>query len=158
MTESDLKKVLKKKNYGVQSAFAKPSVKSGFASQKALVKAGGEGSLSNVERGVGLKSVRPEDLAIPYSGQCIVRIKVYRRRLTDPGSDCWKYHLDTLRYLGLLADDNDAAIRIEEAPHVKVESNEEERVELEIEYPSIDINDLCNYYVNGPKNVKTSEG
>jgi hypothetical protein len=155
MTESDLNKVLKKKNYGVQSAFAKPTVKSGFAAQKALVKAGGQGAVSDLERSTGLKSVRPEDLAIPYSGQCIVRIKVYRRRLTDPGSDCWKYHLDTLRDLGLLADDNDAAIRLEEAPHVKVESNEEERVELEIEYPNIDLEDLCKYYENGPKNVKT---
>jgi len=130
MNESDLNKILKKKNYGIESAFSKPSIKSGFASQKALAKAGGEGSLSDVERGAGLKSIRPEELTVPYSGQCIVRIQVFRRRLTDPGSDCTKYHLDALRYLGLLEDDNDAAIRLEEAPHVKVESNEEERVEL----------------------------
>jgi hypothetical protein len=154
MNESDLNKILKKPNYGITAAFSKPSIKSGFSSQKALAKAGGEGSLSDVERGAGLKSVRPEDLTIPYSGQCIVRIQVFRRRLTDPGSDCTKYHLDALRYLGLLADDNDAAIRLEEAPHVKVESNEEERVELEIEYPGIDLCDLQTYYSNGPRNIK----
>lgn len=154
MTEQELSKIVKKKNYGIISSFKSPAIKSSLTKQKAYAKAGGQGEVSDLERGVGPKSVRPEDLAIPYSGQCIVRIKVYRRRLTDPGSDCWKYHLDTLRYLGLLADDNDAAIRLEEAPHEKVESNEEERVELEIEYPGIDLDDLISYYSDGPKNTQ----
>ena len=155
MTEQELTKIVKRPGYGIKSAFKSKTIKSIFDKQKAYAKAGSQGEMSDLERSLGPKSVRPEELAIPYSGQCIVRIKVYRRRLTDPGSDCWKYHLDTLRYLGLLADDNDAAIRLEEAPHVKVESNEEERVELEIEYPGIDIQDLIAYYSDGPKNIST---
>lgn len=154
MTEQELAKVTKKKGYGIISSFKSPAIKSSLTKQKAINKGGGEGEVSDLERATGPKSVRPKDLAIPYSGQCIVRIKVYRRRLTDPGSDATKYHLDALRYLGFLADDNDAAIRLEEAPHEKVESNEEERVELEIEYPGIDLEDIIKYYSDGPKNTQ----
>lgn len=108
--------------------------------------------MSLLERDSGPKSIRPKDGATPNTRRCVVRVKVFRRRLTDTGNDCWKYHLDALRYIGWLADDNDATIKLEEEPHAKVESNEEERVEITLEYEGIDIKDLCEYYKDGPRN------
>ncbi len=107
--------------------------------------------VSELEQRAGHESIHPPGLAIPYSGRCVVSVKVYRRRLTDPLGDCTKYHIDALRYLGCLADDSDAAIRLEDEGHEKVESNEEERVEITVRYDSLTIAQLCEYYKDGPK-------
>lgn len=50
----------------------------------------------------------------------------------------------------MLVEDTDAAIRLTDEGHEKVESNEDERVEITIEYPGIDLTDLCNHYAHGP--------
>ena len=55
----------------------------------------------------------------------------------------------------MLADDNDAAVSITEEPHEKVERDEDERVEITLEYDGIDENDLIEYYKDGPKNQCT---
>lgn len=113
--------------------------------------------MSDVERGARPASIRPKDLTIPYSGRCTVRLKVFRQRLTDTGNDCWKYHLDACRYLGWLADDDDATIRLEEEPHEKVKSKDEERVEITLEFDGLDLDELCAYYASGPKNTKRED-
>lgn len=152
MNQDQLNKILSKPGYALVSTL-KPAFKSQFKREKTLNQASGEGEVPLVERSSGLKSVRPKDFAVPDSGRCVVRVKVYRRRLTDTGNDCWKYHLDACRYLGWIQDDDDATIRLEEEPHEKVESNEEERVEITLEYDGIDLADLVEHYKDGPKNI-----
>lgn len=155
-TAEDYAKIVSRPGYGVlkpmQSVLGK-GVTGQIKKTKFLDKAGGEGEVSILERSVGPKSVRPKDLTIPHSGRVFVRIKVFRQRLTDTGNDCWKYHLDACRYLGLLADDNDATIHLAEEPHEKVKTKEEERVELTLEYDGVSIEDVIKYYENGPKNT-----
>lgn len=151
LNEEDFQRIVSRKGYGIAG-----SIKSGITGtlrrEAILHKAGGERPLSELESGVGPKSISPKELTIPDTGRCSVGIKVFRRRLTDTGNDCWKYHLDACRYLGLLADDNDAKVRLAEEPHEKVETNEEERVEITLTYNGIDANDVIEYYKNGPKN------
>lgn len=147
MTESDVKTILKRPGYGVKSG-----IQSSFAREKLLTQGSGKGEMSELERGTRSKSVRPKDFALPHPERCIVSVLVKRQRLTDTGNDCWKYHLDSLRYLGMLEDDNDAAISLEEKPHVKVATKEEEAVEITLTYEGIDLQDVLDYYRDGPKN------
>lgn len=157
MDGAGLKRILGKKGYGIAGGIGSALKKTKF-----LDKAGGEGEMSLLERGPRSKSVRPPNLTIPHSGRVFVRVKVFRQRLTDTGNDCWKYHLDACRYLGLLADDNDATIHLAEEPHEKVQTKDEERVEITLEYDGVTNEDVVNYYKDGPKNTNfngnTTEG
>lgn len=163
MTQEQLDEIINKPGYSVddrsntkkrscvQSTIGK-GVQSTLTRKIVLDKAGGEGKVPVVECGAGPKSVRPKDFAVPHPRRCNVSIQVFRRRLTDTGNDCWKYHLDACRYLGWLEDDNDATIRLTEEPHVKVETNDDERVEITLQFEGIDLNDLIEYYKDGPRN------
>jgi hypothetical protein len=154
-TAEDFAKVVSRPGYGVSGGI-KSTLGKGVGGvikrEKLLNEAGGEGEVSILERSARPKSVRPKDLTIPHSGRVFVRIKVFRQRLTDTGNDCWKYHLDACRYLGLLADDNDATIHLAEEPHERVKTKEEERVEITLEYDGLSTEDVVRYYESGPKN------
>lgn len=93
---------------------------------------------SNLELNSGPESIRKERDTINYSGQCVVRVKAFRRRLCDPDGNCFKYHIDFLRYIGAIKDDNDAAIRLIFEPQEKVADVAQERCEITVEYPSVD--------------------
>lgn len=65
--------------------------------------------------------VRHEPLGSPqaqaaYSGRIGVRIVSRRCRLLDPDNPCPKFHIDALRYLGLIRDDRpqDIALTVEQ--------------------------------------------
>src|SRR6478736_7041475 len=107
MNENQLRKIAAKPGYGIVSG-----IKSAFKREAVLHKDRGERAVSELESSSGHKSVSPQELATPNSGRCSVGLKVFRRRLTDTGNDCFKYHIDALRYLGLLEDDNDAKISL----------------------------------------------
>lgn len=47
------------------------------------------------------------------SAQFWVRIESIRKRLLDPDNLCPKYHIDCLRYAGVLPDDTAETVRIE---------------------------------------------
>ncbi len=153
ISQEELNKIINKKGYGIASSISGGIGKT-IKAQRAIDQAGGEGAMSLLERSSGSKSVRPKNVAVPYSGRCDVRIKVYRQRLTDTGNDCYKYHLDACRYTGWLVEDNDAAIRLTEEPHEKVATKDEERVEITITYYGIDLDDLVEFYKNGPQDIK----
>jgi hypothetical protein len=142
MTEQDLQNVLKKPGYGITSSLGKgiqPTLK-----EKPLgAKAGDSGKGSHLESGGGYESLRAEAVQVGYSGKCIVRIKFYRRRLADYSrANCEKYLIDSLTYAGLIRDDSETEIRLEDEGQFKVESNAEERVEIILEYPEVDLNNL----------------
>lgn len=153
ISSEKLNEIISKKGYGIASSIS-GGIGKAIQAKRTIDQAGGEGEMSLLERSPGSKSLRPKNLAIQYSGRCDVRIKVYRQRLTDTGNDCYKFHLDACRYLGLLAEDNDAAIRLTEEPHEKVATKDEERVEITITYYGIDINDLIELYKDGPQKIE----
>lgn len=147
MTNDQLKHITDKPGYGVVSSF-----KSSFLKEKLLTQVSGKGKVPILERSDRPKSVCPQDFALPHPERCLVSVLVKRQRLTDTGNDCWKYHLDALRYLGILEADDDATISLEERPHVKVASKEEEVVEITLTFEGIDLQDVIDYYKDGPKN------
>ncbi len=143
MTSDDLRKITSKKGYGVTSSFGGGgALKSSFHKGSVNFEVSHSGEGSDAKRSIGPTPLRPERTALNYSGQCTVRIKVFRFRLCDPDGNCIKYHLDFLRYCGAIKDDNDAAIRLVFEPQEKVATKEQERCEIVIEYPSIDPDNL----------------
>lgn len=66
-------------------------------------------------------------------GRAVVRVTSIRKRLLDPDNLCEKYHLDGLRYAGLLRDDTEAEISLQTGQR-KAAKGEEERTEIEIQY------------------------
>lgn len=145
MTEKNLNALRKRQGFGIVSVLGK-----GLTSE---IKDCDSGEVSELERRAGHASVRPPGTAFPYSGRCVIRCKVFRRRLTDPLGDCTKYHIDALRYCGLLADDSDAAVRLEDEGHEKVESNQEERVEITLTYDGITLGEYEKFFSGGPKKI-----
>ena len=61
----------------------------------------------------------------------VVSVVSYRFRLIDPDNLCVKYHLDGLRYCGLLIDDTAAHVQLS-VRQIKVATKAEERTEIEI--------------------------
>jgi hypothetical protein len=57
-----------------------------------------------------------------------IRITVYRKRLIDPDNSCCKWHIDCLRYAGLISDDREQDITIE----TRQEKAKEEKTVIEL--------------------------
>ncbi|PTX92074.1 hypothetical protein DB346_24310 [Verrucomicrobia bacterium LW23] len=62
-----------------------------------------------------------------------VRIISYRRRLLDQDNACAKFHIDSLRYAGLLPDDAPALCRIEPVEQIQVATPAEEKTVIVLE-------------------------
>ena len=62
-----------------------------------------------------------------------VTVTSYRVRLLDPDNLCIKYHIDGLRYAGVIRDDttNDIELFVRQ---FKVKTRQEERTEIEVEH------------------------
>jgi len=69
------------------------------------------------------------------AGRFLVRIKVFRKRFIDPDNVSLKYAIDCLRYGGILPDDRAEDIKLEISEQIKVKTDEEERIEIEIYGP-----------------------
>lgn len=123
-----LNEIIARAGYRVHSQLGKGAIHSQISSK---------GKMPDVEPSAGHEPVCEKKSSLEYTGRCFVRIKVFRRRLTDPLGDCTKYHIDSLRYAGLLKDDSDAEIELVEEPHEKVDSLEEERVEITLTYENV---------------------
>jgi len=131
--KTDLDKILQKRGYAIAPNFRKPTVRPATIDK---------GEVSDVEPRIGLQSIPKEGPTLRYSGKCAILIKVYRRRLTDPLGDCEKYYIDSLRYAGLIRDDTYSEVSVTKEATIKVETLEEERVELTLTYEGIDPDNL----------------
>jgi hypothetical protein len=85
------------------------------------------------------RSPRQRTLATPqiekgHSRKCFVRVVSYRCRLLDEDNLCEKYHVDALRYAGLISADSPDLCRIETTQQ-KVAAKADERTEITITYP-----------------------
>ena len=133
MERSDLEKILRRKGYGIQSQLGG----SELPKRAIQTQISDTGEVSDVELRVRPQPLPAQGLAVEYSGRCNISVKVFRKRLSDPLGDAHKWHIDSLRYCGLVRDDTDAEIRLTEEPHEKVATDAEERVEVTMEYEAI---------------------
>jgi hypothetical protein len=140
MNESDLNKIIKKPNYGISAAFSKPSIKSGIRPGASSSKDCDSWSLHDLESNTRDESLRAKKLQIGYSGKVRVVIRFYRRRLADYSrAISEKALIDCLQYAGLIQGDSETEIWLEDGGQEKVGSNEEERTEIELYYPEVDL-------------------
>jgi len=142
MNNDELKTILGRPGYGIASSIPK-GVKHAFGKGSNGGKAGGEGEDSHMEPTSGHESLLAEAVSLNYTGRCIVRIKFYRRRLADYSrAISEKAQIDALVYGGALRDDSEKEIQLIDEGQFKVETNEEERTEIAIEYPEVDFDNL----------------
>lgn len=144
MQQSDLEKLIKRRGVTIASYFGK-SGKNPASSEDSSSR-----KVRDLESASQLESLRAKKLSLNYTGKVRVRIKFYRRRLADYSrAISEKALVDCLVYGGLLKGDSEAEIwLIDEGQH-KVESNEEERTELVLEYETVDFDNL---WVKAAKN------
>lgn len=87
------------------------------------------GTPSLVERDTGDAALDPAQAQAIHTGRVLVRVTSFRKRLLDEDNLCEKYHLDCLRYAGIIQDDSAAKAKIE-VSQVKIGSKEKERIEI----------------------------
>lgn len=129
LQQSDLDKILSRKGYGIASQFKRRGAINSQISDS--------GEVSDVESRAGLQSIPEEGASLQYSGKCKIVFRVYRRKLTDPLGDCEKYYIDSLRYAGLIRDDTYSEISVEKEATIKVDSDADERVEIDLTYEKV---------------------
>jgi hypothetical protein len=66
--------------------------------------------------------------------KCLVRFTCYRIRRQDPDNGVYKWHIDALRYAGLIPNDTEDDIEIA-ASQKRVRTRKQERVEIELTKP-----------------------
>jgi hypothetical protein len=84
-----------------------------------------------LERGAGERPLATAQAQAGHSGKYLVRVVSFRCRLLDEDNLCEKYHVDGLRYAGLLPSDAPGCCRIETTQQ-KVRTKAEERTEITI--------------------------
>ena len=137
MNVNELKAITNRKGYGVTSTLGK-GIKSAIGS-----KVGDKGETSDVESASILESLRSERVQVNYSGKVRVRLKFFRRRLADYSrANSEKAAIDCLAYAGLISGDSETEIWLEDEGQFKVETNEEERIELTLEYEAVNTDEL----------------
>lgn len=95
-------------------------------------KAADTGTPAKLERHPTVEPLAKEQVQKGSSQRFLVRVTSRRRRLLDEDNLCEKYHVDLLRYAGLIPDDAPDKVKIE-VGQVKVGSKEPEEVVIEIE-------------------------
>jgi hypothetical protein len=134
MTNEQLQTILGRPGYGIVSTIRKSSIKSEIV---------GSREINHLEPDSSDESLCAEKLQINYSGKVRIRITFYRRRLADYSrAISEKALVDCLQYAGLIKGDSEEEIWLEDGGQKKVETDEEERTELEIFYPEVDLDNL----------------
>lgn len=90
-----------------------------------------EDAASVVERGAKRRTVGPRQAQKVYPERFHVVVTSFRTRLLDEDNLCEKYHIDCLRYAGILPSDAPAVAHIEVCQR-KVARRSDERTEIEI--------------------------
>lgn len=141
MNEEDLKRITSKPGYGIVGGI-QGTVRAGAA----LSKDRSSGTLDDLESDTGDGSLDAKKLQVGYSGKVRVRVTFYRRRLADYGEECSravseKALIDCLVYAGLIKGDSGEEIWVEDGGQKKVESNEEEKTVIELQYDGVNYDD-----------------
>lgn len=99
------------------------------------------------ERVIGppLESAKQDQ--VRHSGKRLVRCQSRRVQLCDADNEIFKWHIDALRYAGILLDDSTAEIELQIAPQIKVGTFTEECVEITIqELPDVTAQESATLY------------
>ena len=95
------------------------------------INADNERTGSKLERAAEHEPVGKGEAQAHHSGFLNVVVTSYRRRLLDEDNLAVKWHVDALRYAGILYQDSPDRVSIK-AKQVKVKAKEEERTEITI--------------------------
>jgi hypothetical protein len=127
--ESELDSILNRRGYGIHGG-----IKGGFKRRSNADKISGEGEVPDAEPSIGHEPLRSQEAAFKYSGRCIVRVKVFRKRLADPDGNCPKWHIDAIRMSRLIRDDSAKEVDYYFDGQEKVQTEAEERIEITLQY------------------------
>ncbi len=148
MTEDDLKTILSRKGYAISCS--EPTIKSKLGPRTIESQIKREREIDNLESAVDDESLHAKKLQVNYSGKPEIRITFYRRRLADHSrAVSEKALVDCLQYAGLIEGDSEKEIRLTHVRQEKVETDEEERTEIEIFYDGVDFD---NFWVPAKSN------
>lgn len=138
ISSDKLNEILKKPGYGISTSISK-SLREGAISSKI----GSSRKIDNLEPDSSNEQVGSKRIQIKCSQKVLVRIKFYRRRLADYSrAISEKALIDCLQTSGLISGDSEKEIRLIDEGQEKVESVNEERTEITLEYPEIDFDDM----------------
>lgn len=84
-----------------------------------------------MESGFGAGALGAGEVERGHTGRVLVRVTSFRVRLLDEDNLCEKWHVDCLRYSGILSGDDPSQAKIETG-QVKVKKKTEERVLIEV--------------------------
>jgi len=133
-TDQDVKKLTIRGSCGIESQ---------IGGRKISSKIGDSGAKHNLEPAAGDESVLPARLQIKSAGKVRVRVRFYRRRLADYSrAISEKAVIDCLQYAGLITGDSEKEIWLEDEGQFQVDSKEDERTEIVLEYPEVDLDNL----------------
>ena len=139
MTQKDVKRIISKPGYAVagrsiQSSFGQSAIESQIKRSR---------QEHDLESDSGDASLQAEKLQVNYSGKPEIRITFYRHRLADHSrAVSEKALVDSLQYAGLIKGDSEEEIRLTDVVQKKIGTDEEERTEVEIIYPEVDLDNL----------------
>ncbi len=130
----DLRTIVKRRGYGVSDA---------LRSRSASAQTGCKRPERDVEPDPSNELEGPKKLQIGCSGKVTIRLRFYRHRLADYSrAISEKALIDALQYCGAICGDSEKDIRLIDEGQFKVESKDEERTELTLEYPEVDFDNL----------------
>jgi hypothetical protein len=139
MTEDDLNKILSRPGYSISESRIKSCI--GPSTIESQIKR--EREIDNLESASSDESLHAKKLQVNYSGKVRVCFTFYRRRLADYSrAISEKALVDCLQYAGLIEGDSEKEIWLQDGGQKKVETDEEERTEIEIFYESVDLDNL----------------
>ncbi len=142
ITESELQTILRRKGYGIGGGVG-GGLTTSIVSRSHDPKDRSPRPIDDVEPDSGDEQVGSEILQIRCAGKVVVRIKFYRRRLADYSrAVSEKALIDALAYAGALSGDTEKEIRLIDEGQEKVDSKDQERTEITLEYPEVDFSNL----------------
>jgi hypothetical protein len=101
----------------------------GLAAKRAILKDNSKGRDPKPKRAIRNDALAKAVCEEENTGRIHIRLTARRKRLIDPDNLIFKYHIDCLRYAGVLVDDSEKNITIE-ARQEKTRGEEETLIEL----------------------------
>ncbi len=143
ITSDQLSTVLGRKGYGIESSIGKQGIKSTLGPSTITSTISGAGALDDLESDSLSQSLGSKKLQVNYSGKPEIRITFYRHRLADHSrAISEKALVDGLQYAGIIKGDSQEEIRLTYVEQEKIGTDEEERTEIDIIYPEVDLDNL----------------
>ena len=89
------------------------------------------GPITKLERDPGHGSLATCQVQKAHPGRVLVRVESVRKRLLDEDNCAGKFHVDALRYLGVIQNDDPSKAKIETTQR-KAEKGEEEHINITV--------------------------